>query len=114
MQTYETVLILKPALSDTEVADFVEKTKKMITSDGGEIVAQEIWGRRKLTHMIGKAREGVYAYFKFKAGSSILKKLGHNFSIAEQVMRAMTVLARDRKMREKKIKPKPVPTAAAS
>jgi small subunit ribosomal protein S6 len=114
MYIYETVLILKPVMSDPEVAEFVEKTKQTIAGDGGEIVTQEIWGRRKLTHIIGKNREGVYAFFKYKASASLLKKLNHNFAIADNIMRNMTVLAQDRKMREKKAKvKKAVPTAAA-
>lgn len=111
MQVYETVLILKPVLSDPQVAEFVEKTKQTISSDGGEILNNEIWGRRKLTRLIGKSREGVYAYFKYRANPSLLKKLGHNFSIAENILRNMTVLARDRKMR---IKPKKPKAAAAA
>jgi small subunit ribosomal protein S6 len=106
MSTYETVLILKPTLSDPEVAQFVEKTKQAISSDGGEIVNHEIWGRRKLAHLIGKAREGVYAYFKYKGQPALAQKMGRGFSLAESVMREMTVIALDRKMREKKIKPK--------
>ena len=31
-------------------------------SEGGELMAHEIWGRRKLTHIIGKAREGTQAH----------------------------------------------------
>lgn len=114
MHIYETVLILKPVMSDPEVAEFVEKTKQTIAGDGGEIVTQEIWGRRKLTHMIGKNREGVYTFFKYKANAGLLKKLNHNFSIAENIMRNMTVVAQDRKMREKAKKPKAKAPAAAS
>lgn len=114
MDIYETVLILKPVLSDPEVAEFVEKTKQTIAGDGGEIVTQEIWGRRKLTHMIGKNREGVYTFFKFKASPSLLKKLNHNFSIADNIMRNMTVLAQDRKMRLKVKKPKAKAAATTS
>jgi small subunit ribosomal protein S6 len=112
MEIYETVLILKPVMSDPEVAEYAEKTKLTITGDGGEIVGHEIWGRRKLTHMIGKAREGVYVFFKYKAASGLLKKLNHNFAISDNVMRNMTVVAQDRKMREKKAKTKKAPAAA--
>jgi len=117
MDIYETVLILKPVLSDPEVAEFVEKTKQTILGDGGEMVAQEIWGRRKLTHIIGKNREGVYTFFKYKANPALLKKLSHNFSISDNIMRNMTVLAQDRKMRIKAKKPKKTvqaPSAAAA
>lgn len=115
MHIYETVLILKPAMSDPDVAEFVKKTKNVISTDGGEVVNNEIWGRRKLTHFIGKAREGVYVYLKFKAAPAVLKKLSHAFSVSDDVMRDMTVVVRDRKMREKKprkAKPMPVPQAA--
>jgi small subunit ribosomal protein S6 len=114
MDIYETILILKPVLSDPEVTEFVEKTKQAIAGEGGEMVTQEIWGRRKLTHMIGKSREGVYAYLKYKATPALLKKLNHNFRITDTVLRDMTVVAQDRKLREKKAKAKaPAAPAAA-
>jgi small subunit ribosomal protein S6 len=112
MQIYETVLILKPVLSDPEIAEFVEKTKTSISGDGGEIASSEIWGRRKLTHVIGKAREGVYIYLKYKAAPALLRKLAHNFSVSDNVLRDMTVAVRDRKIREKK--PKKIKPAAAA
>ena len=116
MQIYETVLILKPAMSDPEVAEFLEKTKATIAAESGEMVNHEIWGRRKLTHIIGKAREGVYVYLKYKAAPALLKKMAHNFGVSDDVIRDMTVVAQDRKMREKKpkkAKPAVAATAAA-
>lgn len=116
MQIYETILILKPVLADPEVVEFVEKTKLTITGEAGELVNHEIWGRRKLTHIIGKAREGIYIYLKYKGTPALLKKMAHNFGVSDTVLREMTVLFRDRKMREKKskkIKPAVVAPAAA-
>jgi len=112
MQIYETVLILKPVLADPEVAEFVEKTKLTISGESGELVSHEIWGRRKLTHIIGKAREGIYVYLKYKGTPALLKKMAHNFGVSDTVLREMTVLLRDRKMKEKK--PKKIKTPAAS
>ncbi|MFA6004560.1 MAG: 30S ribosomal protein S6 [Elusimicrobiota bacterium] len=106
MRIYETVLILKPVLSDPEVAEWVEKTKQVISSDGGEVMSNEICGRRKLTHFIGKTREGVYAYLKYRAGPSLLKKLSHNFSVANDLLRDMTVVASERKFKVKEKKAK--------
>ncbi len=113
MQIYETVLILKPVMSDPEVAEFLEKTKASISTEGGEVVNSEIWGRRKLTHFIGKAREGVYVYMKYKSTPALLKKLAHTFGVSDDVLRDMTVVVVDRKMREKKPK-KAKPAAAAA
>lgn len=106
MRIYETVLIMKPALSDPQVAEWVDKTRQVIASDGGEVMSHEVWGRRKLTHLIGKEREGVYAYLKYRAGPALLKKLGHNFSVSDDVMRDMTVVSRDRKYKVKEKKAK--------
>jgi small subunit ribosomal protein S6 len=114
MQVYETVLILKPVLSDPEVADAAEKIKKMMSADGGDIMAHEVWGRRKLTHMIGKNRDGVYVFYRYKATPDLLTKLEHNFSISETIIRHMTVVAQDRKLREKKKKAKAAPAPAAA
>ena len=112
MQIYETVLILKPVLADPEVLEFVEKTKTAISADAGELVTHEVWGRRKLTHIIGKAREGIYVYLKYKGNPALLKKMAHTFSVSDTVIRDMTVAVRDRKIREKK--PKKIKTPAAS
>lgn len=111
MPTYETVIILKPTLSDTQVTELTEKTKKDIASGGGEMLSQEVWGRRRLSHPIDKARDGVYAYFKYKSESALMPKLNHSLAIAEAVLRHMTVVAQDRKLKEK-IKKKKAETAA--
>ena len=99
---YETIIILKPTLTDSEVAEAVEKTKQTIVSGGGEVLSQEVWGRRKLTHMIGKSREGVYAYLKHRSSAQTLNKINHDFAITEKVIRNMSVVALDRKLKEKK------------
>lgn len=111
MRQYETVLILKPVMSDQEVTDFLEKTKAAITGGHGEVVSQDNWGRRKLIHMIGKAREGVYLYFKYRASSGLLEKLDHSFKVSDSVMRHSFILLRERKVKEKRKKAK-APAAA--
>ena len=111
MQIYETVLILKPLLADPEVVEFVDKTKVAIAGESGELLTHEVWGRRKLTHIIGKAREGIYVYLKYKWNPALLKKLAHSFGVSDTVLRDMTVAVRDRKIREKK--PKKVKPASA-
>lgn len=111
MRLYETVLILKPAMSDQEVADVMEKTKAAIGGGNGEVVSQDNWGRRKLLHMIGKSREGVYLYFKYRAAPALLEKLGHSFKVSDSILRHSFTLMRERKVKEKPKKSK-APAAA--
>ncbi|MBI5623399.1 MAG: 30S ribosomal protein S6 [Elusimicrobia bacterium] len=112
MRLYETVLILKPVMTDQEVAELSDKTKASISGGGGEVLSQDNWGRRKLLHMIGKSREGVYLYFKYRASTALLEKLGHTFRVSDQVLRHSFTLMRERKVREKK--PKKAKASAAA
>ena len=91
MTTYESVLILKPQLSDNEVNELVEKTKKIISGEGGEVVAEDRWGRRKLSTPIKANREGNYIQLKFNGNPSVLNKLDHHCKVTDSIMRNMTV-----------------------
>ena len=114
MGLYETVVILKPALSDAEAAEWMEKTRGALAKAGGEIIGHEVWGRRKLVHPIGKARDGVYLYLKYKAAPALIKKLAHDFSLDAAIMRQMTMLAVERALQEKQAKAAPAAAPAPS
>jgi small subunit ribosomal protein S6 len=45
---YETVFILTPVLSETQMKEAVDKFRKVIVDKGGEVVHEENWGLRKL------------------------------------------------------------------
>ena len=51
MNQYETVFILNPVLSETQIKEAVEKFENFLTSRGAEFVAKENWGlKKKLLH----------------------------------------------------------------
>jgi small subunit ribosomal protein S6 len=104
MAIYESVLILKPTLSDTEVNELLEKTKKIISSDGGEVLGEDRWGRRKLSTPIKANREGNYIQLKFNGSPSVLNKLDHHCRVTDAIMRNMTVRVEIPKDKKKKVK----------
>ena len=103
MRTYETVTIVKPQLSDTEVAAFVTNAKELVAKHGGEVTSEEKLGRRKFTHEVNHVRDGFYLYLKFKAQPSFVKVWEETMKLNEQVLRSMIMLAA-----EVKAKPAPV------
>ncbi len=111
MPTYESILVFKPVLSDTEVAEHVKKSQEAIIQDGGAVDIHEIWGRRKLTHPIGKNHEALYAYLRFKAAPALLKRLERDWTLSENIMRHMTSKPVERRPRPEKAK---APRPAAS
>ena len=102
MKTYESVIIVKPQLSDGEVGEFVTKVKDLITKNGGEVTSEERLGRRKFTHEINHVRDGFYLYLKFKAETQFVKTLENALKLNNNVLRAMTMVALE-------IKAKPTP-----
>ena len=54
MNQYETVFILTPVLSDAQMKETVEKFHDFLTSNGAEIINEELWGMRKLVFFIEK------------------------------------------------------------
>jgi small subunit ribosomal protein S6 len=69
LKDYETVFILNPVLSETQVKDAVDKFKKVLTDNGSEIVSEENWGLRKLAYPIQQKSTGFYILFEFKVGA---------------------------------------------
>jgi len=104
MRTYESVIIVKPQLSDGEVGEFVTKVKALITKNGGEVTSEEKLGRRKFTHEVNHVRDGFYLYLKFKAEPKFVKELDGALKLNENVLRSMTMLAVE-------VKAKPAPIA---
>ncbi|MCM1152392.1 MAG: 30S ribosomal protein S6 [Muribaculum sp.] len=90
MNSYETVFILTPVLSDEQMKEAVGKFKGVLTENGAEIVNEEEWGLRKLAYPIQKKSTGFYCLLEFKADPSVIKKLDIAYRRDERVLRFLT------------------------
>jgi len=93
MNTYELMLIINSQLSDAEIGEAVEKAKKILTDEKGEVLAEDRLGRKKFTHPVGKNRDGFYIYMKVKATPESVKVINHNLKLQETVLRSMMIKA---------------------
>ena len=91
MNTYETVFILTPVLSDEQMKEAVEKFKDVLQQNGAEVVNEEAWGLRKLAYPIQKKSTGFYCLLEFNGEPTIVKKLETAFRRDERVIRFLTV-----------------------
>ena len=91
MNHYETVFILNPVLSETQIKEAVEKFENFLTSKGAEMVAKEDWGLKKLAYSIQNKKSGFYHLFEFKALGDIIESFEVEFRRDERVMRYLTV-----------------------
>ena len=89
MTTYELMIIINPQVSDIEASEIVEKAKKIVTDEKGEILNEDRLGRKKFSHPVGKNRDGFYVYMKVKASPESVKNITHNLKLQESILRAM-------------------------
>ena len=99
MKTYESVIIVKPQLSDGEVGEFVTKAKELVANNGGEVISEERLGRRRFTHDVNHSRDGFYLYLKFKANAAFIKTFDNALKLNNQVLRAMIMNAAEVKVK---------------
>ena len=76
LRHYETMIILKPTLSDEEKASIIENVKNVITQFGGEVVAVDNIGVRELAYPIQKFERGHYYIIYYKAPAEAVIELG--------------------------------------
>ena len=91
MNQYETVFILTPVLSDSQMKEAVEKFKGFLTAEGAEIVNEENWGLKKLAYPIEKKTTGFYVMLEFNADPKVISKLEVQYRRDERVIRSLVV-----------------------
>ncbi len=91
LNCYETVFIVTPVLSETQMKEAVQKFKGVITEAGGKIRHEEDWGLRKLTYPIQKKSTGFYNLIEFEAEGSVIDKLETEYRRDERVIRFLTM-----------------------
>lgn len=92
LREYETTFVLDPGHDEAQVEAEIEKIREIITQDGGEVVAVNKWGRRKLAYEIRKKKEGIYTLIQFKGNPAVLSNLARRYHLNENLLRHMTVL----------------------
>ena len=77
MRNYEMMYILNPTVADQEetLVSAIEKVNSLVTGNGGEIVNEDRWGKRRFQYEINKIREGYYVVLKFKLNPESLDEL---------------------------------------
>ena len=85
MNYYETLYIVHPALEAGRLKDIVLTVEGFLKENGGEVVATEVWGKKKLGYFIDKQKYGTYILLQFKSdgtkNNNFNVEMEHNPSI---------------------------------
>ena len=91
VNTYETVFIAEPEISNEQVDQLVAKLKQAIATHQGTVTAEDRWGRRRLAYPIHGHREGFYAVLNFTAAPEVVNAVEHLYNVTDSVVRHLTV-----------------------
>ena len=91
MNSYETVFILTPVLSEDQAKEAVQKFEGEIKSFGGKVKHTESWGMKKLAYPIQKKSTGFYFLLEFEAEGSVIADYELMMKRDERVLRFLTV-----------------------
>lgn len=106
MKTYETITVIDAHQSEETIESLINKIKKIITDNGGNIIDVNRWGKRRLAYEIKKKQHGYYVYFLYEIDKSEFPKvLEQIFRISEEMLRYLT-LRLDKKAIKLKVKKK--------
>ena len=91
MRHYENLVIVKPTLTEEEIQAKLAEIAEIITSNGGEIIARDDMGMRKLAYPIDKNARGYYHVFYYKIDPASIMEIERRFRINEELLRFVTM-----------------------
>ena len=91
MNHYETVFILNPVLSETQIEETVKKFEDFLINNGAKMVSKEDWGLKKLAYPIQHKKSGFYHLFEFQVPGEAIGPYELELRRDERVMRFLTV-----------------------
>ncbi len=91
MNCYETLFVVKPTLTEEEIAAQIAKIKDVLTKVEAELLATDDMGMRKLAYPVEKNDRGYYTILFYKANGDAIAEIERNLKINEDIIKFLTV-----------------------
>jgi small subunit ribosomal protein S6 len=89
-RVYESAILINAALDDEAIINLIGRVKETITTNGGEILDIDDWGRKRLAYQVKKSKIGYYVIFRFNSSLDIVPKLERFYQLDETILRYLT------------------------
>jgi len=90
INSYETIFIIDPTLSEEDTGALTEKFRAMI-EEAGSIDEVDVWGTRRLAYPINDLNEGYYVLINFKAKPGFIAELERVYGITDGILRNIVI-----------------------
>ena len=91
MRRYELMVLMTDRLDEEAAQAAFEKAKNVLADQGGNLLEEAWWGKRKLAYEIDKRDHGFYGVLDFEATTEAVVELERQLKISDDVTRFKTV-----------------------
>lgn len=91
MSFYESVLIARQDLGQSQVNNIVSELSNVIANNGGEVVRADNWGLKNLAYRVKKNRKGYYVLLNISAPAAAVAEYERQMRFNEDIIRYMTI-----------------------
>ena len=91
MRHYENLVIVKPTLTEEEIKSQLAAIDEIITSNGGEIIARDEMGMKKLAYPINTNARGYYYVVFYTMEPANIAEIERRYRINEELLRFVTM-----------------------
>ena len=90
MREYELTVLIHPDL-EADIETPLTVVRDIVTSNGGKIVSEDNWGKKKLAYKINKEDFAVYVHFELELPAQANAKVSSVLNITDDVLRYLLV-----------------------
>ena len=90
MKGYELTVLIHPDL-EVDLEAPLEKVRKLVTDNGGKIVSEDNWGKKRLMYRINGQDFGVYVAMDVELPAEAPLKISSTLNITDEVLRYLLV-----------------------
>lgn len=90
MNQYEIAILFDPDL-EVDLDKATAKVEKIVADNGGKIVGNDNWGKKKLAYPIKKHDSAVYVFYSAEVPGENMRKIESILNITDEVIRFLIV-----------------------
>ncbi|MFT4745564.1 MAG: small subunit ribosomal protein S6 [Nitriliruptoraceae bacterium] len=91
MRRYEMMLIVSDTLEEDDALAVFDRAKTVLTEQGGEVIDDNWWGKRKFAYEIEKRTHGFYGILDMSATHEAVVELERQLKLRDEVVRFKTI-----------------------
>jgi small subunit ribosomal protein S6 len=91
MRRYEMMVLIADTMDEEAAQAVFATTKDLVAKQGGTVLDEAWWGRRKLGYEIDKRDHGFYGVLDFEATGEAVDEVERLLKISDDVVRFKTV-----------------------